>query len=76
MCCNVLIVVDEDKEMESAVVKLPDISAEKGSLSVIFKGGTARGVIEEANEVDIRKEENVERDKTNGGICTKFGELH
>ncbi|MBE9594167.1 MAG: hypothetical protein IMF19_11915 [Proteobacteria bacterium] len=62
--------------MESAVVKLPDISAEKGSLREIFKAGAAREVIEAANEADIRKEEILERDKINGGICTKFGELH
>ena len=62
--------------MESAVVKIPDISAEKGSLGEIFKGGTAREVIEEANEADIRKEKNLERDKINGGICSKFSERH
>ena len=57
--------------MESAVVKLPDISAEKGSPSLIVKGGTVREVIEEANDVDIRKEEILERDKMYGGLCRK-----
>ena len=42
--------------MESAVVKLPDISAEKGSLREIFKGGTAREVVEEASEADKKRE--------------------
>ena len=60
----------------TVVVKIPDISAEKGSLREIFKGGAAREVKEEANEADIRKEIIFERDKINGGPCTKFGELH
>jgi hypothetical protein len=71
-----IIAVDKNKEMESAVVKIPAISAEKGLLSEILKGGTAREVIEEANEADIRKQKNLERDKINGGICTKFSDLH
>ncbi len=62
--------------MESAVVKLPDISAEKGSLREIFKGGTAREVVEEAREADISNEKILERDKIKGGICSKFSELH
>jgi predicted ATPase len=73
---QLIIVADKNKEMESAVVKLPDISAEKGLLRDILKGGTAREVIEEASEADIRKEKILERDKINGGICTKFSELH
>lgn len=38
----------------------PDISEEKGSLREIFKGRTAKEVIEEAREEDIRKEKNLE----------------
>jgi len=53
-----IIAVDKNKEMESAVVKIPAISAEKGSLRKLFKGGTAREVIEEASEADIRNEKN------------------
>jgi len=33
-------------------------------------------VKEEAIEADIRKEKNLERDKINGGPCTRFGEQH
>ena len=33
-----IIAVDKNKEMESAVVKIPAISAEKGSLRGIFNG--------------------------------------
>ena len=39
----------------------PDISEEKGSLREIFKGVTAKEVIEEAREADIRKEKVLER---------------
>ena len=39
----------------------PDISEEKGSLREIFKGMTAKEVIEEAREADIRKEKVLER---------------
>ncbi len=38
----------------------PDISEEKGSLREIFKGKTAREIIEEAREADIRKEKVLE----------------
>lgn len=38
----------------------PDISEEKGSLREIFKGMTAKEVIEEAREEDIRKEKILE----------------
>ena len=38
----------------------PDISEKKGSLREIFKGRTAKEVIEEAREEDIRKEKNLE----------------
>ena len=34
----------------------PDISEEKGSLREMFKGMTAREVIEEARETDIKRE--------------------
>jgi hypothetical protein len=34
---------------------VPDISEEKGSLREIFKGVTAKEVIDEAKEADIRK---------------------
>jgi len=51
-----IIAVDKNKEMESAVVKIPAISAEKGLLREILKGGTAREVIEEANEADKKRE--------------------
>ena len=71
-----IIAVDKNKEMVSAVVKIPAISAEKGLLREILKDRTAREVIDEATEADIRKEKNFERDKINGGICTKFSELH
>jgi len=40
---------------------LPDISEEKGSLREMFKGMTAREVIEEARETDIRKEKTLEQ---------------
>ena len=39
----------------------PDISEEKGSLREMFKGMTAREVIEEARETDIRKEKTLEQ---------------
>jgi len=51
-----IIAVDENKEMESAVVKISDISEEKGLLREILKCGTAREVIEEANEADKKRE--------------------
>ena len=38
----------------------PDISEEKGSLREIFKGMTAKEVIEKARESDIRKEKVLE----------------
>ena len=44
------------KRLESAVVKIPAIFAEKGLLREILKGGTAREVIEEANEADKKRE--------------------
>ena len=62
--------------MKSAVVKIPDIPAEKNSLKEMFKGTRAEKVIEEATEADIRKEKIFERDKIDGGTCTKFGEQH
>ncbi len=39
----------------------PDISEEKGSLREIFKGMTAKEVIEKARGEDIRKEKILER---------------
>jgi len=39
----------------------PDISEEKGSLGELFKGMTAKEVIEEARKADIRKEKVLER---------------
>ena len=71
-----IIGVDKNKEMELAVVKIPDIPAKKGSLKEMFKGTITEKVIEEAREADIRKEEILERDKINGGVCSKFSELH
>ena len=71
-----IIVADKNKEMESAVVKLPDISDEKGARRELFKGMKRKEVKEEASEADTRKEEILERDKINGGICSKFTELH
>lgn len=38
----------------------PDISAEKGSLREIFKGKTAREILEEARKEDIRREKILE----------------
>jgi hypothetical protein len=63
-------------EMESAVVKLPDISGENGARRELFKGMKRKEVKEEASEADIRKEKNLERDKIDGGTCSKFTELH
>jgi len=40
----------------SKVVPLPDISEEKGSLKELFKGKTAKEVVEEAREEDIKRE--------------------
>ena len=40
---------------------LPDISEEKGSLRELFKGRTAKEVVEEAREEDIRREKILER---------------
>jgi len=37
-------------------VPLPDISEEKGLLKELFKGKTAKGVVEEAREEDIKRE--------------------
>lgn len=71
-----IIVADKNKEIESAVVKIPDISDEKGALRELFKGMKRKEVKEEAIEADIRKEKNLERDKINGGPCTRFGEQH
>jgi len=42
-------------------VPLPDISEEKGSLRELFKGRTAKEVVEEAREEDIRREKILER---------------
>ena len=62
--------------MKSAVVKIPDMPAEKDSLKEMFKGTITEKVIEETREAYIRKEKILERDKINGGICSKFRELH
>lgn len=40
---------------------LPDISEEKGSIRELFKGRTAKEIIEEAREEDVRREEILER---------------
>ena len=40
---------------------LPDISEEKGSLKELFKGRTAKEIVEEAREEDVRSERNLER---------------
>lgn len=40
---------------------LPDISEEKGSLKELFKGKTAREILEEARKEDIGKEKLLER---------------
>ncbi len=40
---------------------LPDISEEKGSIGELFKGRTAKEIIEEAREEDVRREEILER---------------
>lgn len=52
------IVVESEKGI--LLKPFPDISEEKGSLREIFKGRTAKEVIEEAREEDIRKEKNLE----------------
>ncbi|MGB7531954.1 MAG: AbrB/MazE/SpoVT family DNA-binding domain-containing protein [Halobacteriota archaeon] len=50
-------------ESEKGILLKPflDISEEKGSLRELFKGKTAKEVIEEAREADIRKEKVLER---------------
>jgi len=40
---------------------LPDISEEKGSLRELFKGRTAKELVEEAREEDTRREKILER---------------
>ncbi|NQE46535.1 hypothetical protein C5S31_10990 [ANME-1 cluster archaeon GoMg2] len=52
------IVVESERGI--LLTPFPDISEEKGSLRVLFKGRTAKEVIDEARAADIRKAKNLE----------------